>query len=178
MLSEKMEKAFNDQLNAEAYSGYLYLSMASYFEEKNLSGMAHWMKIQAREEFFHTFKFYNQVVDRGGRVKLQAVDAPQVDWESPLAAFEDAYKHELKVTRLINDLMNLARSETDHASEVFLGWFVTEQVEEEAAADAIVRKLKLVGDTGPGLFMVDQELSQRVISASVTAFLTGQPIPA
>ena len=141
MLNGKIEKAFNDQLNAELYSSYLYLSMSAYFQSINLSGFASWMRAQAQEELVHAMKFYNFINGRGGRVILKAVEAPPVSWESPLAAFEATYEHEQKVTGLINQLVELAMAEHDHASSIFLQWFVSEQVEEEASAQRAPRKL-------------------------------------
>jgi ferritin len=164
MLSEKLEKALNDQLNAELYSSYLYLSMSAYFQANNLAGFANWMRIQAQEELIHVMKFYDYIGERGGRVSLGAVEAPPSEWTSPLAAFEHVHKHEQMVTGLVNDLVNLAIDKRDHATNSFLQWFVTEQVEEEASADAVVQKLKLVGDDGGGLFLVDQELGKRVFT--------------
>jgi ferritin len=157
-----MEDALNKQINAELYSSYLYLSMAGYFESVDLSGFAAWMRVQAQEELVHAMKLYDFVNERGGRVTLTAIEAPAVEWESPLAVFEQAYRHEQKVTGLINGLVDLAIEEKDHASRSFLMWFVDEQVEEEASADAVVRKLKLAGESGSGLFMIDRELGQRV----------------
>jgi ferritin len=161
MLSSKMEKALNGQINAELYSSYLYLSMAACFEAANFAGMAQWMRAQAEEEKMHAMKFFDFIVDRGGRVTLTAIDAPETEWDSPLAAFEAAYAHEQKVTGLINDLVKLARSENDAATDTFLQWFVTEQVEEEKNADGIVQKLKMVKDAPHGLLMMDSELGQR-----------------
>ncbi|MBF0531384.1 MAG: ferritin [Deltaproteobacteria bacterium] len=173
MLSDKIQAAMNEQLNAETFSGYLYLSMAAYFESIGLRGSAHWMEMQAREEFFHASKFYNYLISRNGRVKLKALDAPPTVWTSPLAVFEDAYRHEQKITALINDLVNLSKAESDHASDIFLQWFVTEQIEEESSVDTVVQKLKLAGETGPGLFMVDNELATRTLSPLVAGVLTG-----
>ena len=127
MISSKVEKAFNDQINAELYSAYLYLSMAAYFDSENLAGMAQWMKVQAKEEVEHAMKFYAHINDRGGTVVMKAIDGPKTKWASPLAVFEEGYKHEQKVTGLINKLVALAQSEKDTASSVFLQWFVTEQ---------------------------------------------------
>ena len=169
MLSEKMQKALNDQINAELYSAYLYLSMSAYFESLNLGGFANWMKVQAQEETVHAMKLYAYTNERGGRVKLGAVEAPPWEWDSPLAVFEAAYQHEQKVTGLINDLVKTAKGENDHATEIFLQWFVTEQVEEEASADAVVQQIKLVGDAPGGLFMLDRELGQRVFTPPTTA---------
>ena len=161
MLSSAIQDAMNQQINAELYSSYLYLSMAANFEESNLHGMAHWMQIQAKEEAGHAMKFFKYIVDRGGRVSLSAIAAPPTKWNSPHAVFEDAYKHECHVTGLINKLVELADSEKDHASSVFLQWFVNEQVEEEAHASEIVHQLKMVGDAKQGLFMMDRHLAQR-----------------
>lgn len=161
MISDKMQEAFNKQINAEFYSSYLYLSMSAYFESINLPGFANWMRCQAQEELVHAMKFYNFMNDRGGRVALASVEGPPVNWESPLLAFQDAYAHEQKVTALINSLVDLATTEKDHASTPFLQWFVTEQVEEESSADKVVQQLRLAGDKGSGLFMIDRELGTR-----------------
>lgn len=173
MLSDRILPALNGQLNAETYSGYLYLSMATYFEAVGLRGFAHWMEMQAREEFFHASKFYNFIISRGGRVKLTALEAPPIEWPSPMAAFQDALAHEQKITGLINSLVNLAKSEADHATDIFLQWFVTEQVEEEASVETVLQKLKLLGEGGAGMFMVDNELAARTISPLVAGALTG-----
>lgn len=161
MIDGKMQEALNRHTNAELYSSYLYLSMSAYFQSLNLTGFAHWMRVQAREELAHALKFYDHIIERGGRVTLQPVEAPPPQWESPLAAFEDAYRHEQKVTGLINQLVDEAVQARDHATNNFLQWFVSEQVEEEAAVDAIVQRLRLVGDAPGGLFMIDRELAQR-----------------
>lgn len=162
MLDKEMEEALNQQLNAEMYSAYLYLSMAAYFESKNLSGFANWMTVQFHEEQTHAMKFYRYINERGGRVRLKPIDGPPTDWESPLDAFEYTLKHEQKVTGLINDLVDLAIKKRDHATISFLEWFVDEQVEEEANASAIVEKLRMAGDGSGALFMLDRELAQRV----------------
>ena len=161
MLKEKIEKALNDQVNAEIFSSYLYLSMSSCFSEMNFSGFAQWMKVQATEEMVHAMKIYDFIIERGGRVTLTQIDSPETVWESPLAALEAAYKHEQYITGRINDLVDIAIEEKDHASNIFLQWFVTEQVEEEASADEIVQKLKLVGNQGNAIFMLDRELGSR-----------------
>jgi ferritin len=161
MLSQKVQDAFNKQINAEMFSGYLYLSMAAYFESKDLKGMAHWMTVQAGEERAHAMRFYDFVNDRSGRVLLTQIDAPKTEWKSPLEAFEDAYKHEVKITAMINELFTLVAIEKDGAGHDFLEWFCREQVEEEANAQLIVAQLKLVGDNGVGLYMLDQQLGQR-----------------
>ena len=161
MLSAKIQDAMNKQINAELFSSHLYLSMAADFEAKDLKGMAHWMRLQAGEEQQHAMRIFDFVNDRSGRVTLAAVEAPRSEWKSPLEAFEDAYKHEQKITGLINELMNLVAIERDGAGHDFLEWFCREQVEEEAAAQLIVAQLKLVGDSGVGLYLLDQELGKR-----------------
>jgi len=164
MLNKKIQPALNQQLIAELYSSYLYLSMSAYFQSINLPGFANWMRVQAQEELVHAMKFYNFINERGGRVMLQQIEAPPTEWSSPLDVFENAHKHEQKVTGLINDLVNLAVGERDHATNIFLQWFVTEQVDEEASADEVVQKLKLVGNDSAGLFMLDGEMGQRVFT--------------
>lgn len=168
MIKEKIKDAINKQINAEMYSAYLYLSMSTYFESINLKGFASWMKAQAQEEMLHAMKLYDYVNERGGRVLLTAIDTPPTQWDSSLAVFEYTYKHEQKVTGLINDLVDLAISEKDHATNNFLQWFVAEQVEEESSADEVVQKLKIAGDQGGGLFMLDRELGQRVFTPPAT----------
>jgi ferritin len=164
MLSKKLEDALNTQLNAEMYSSYLYLSMAAWFESKNLPGFAHWLKVQTQEEMVHALKFYNYLRDRQGTVKLKAIDGPAVKWESPTAAFDAVYKHEQKVTGLINNLMDLAIVEKDHAAKIFLDWFVNEQVEEESSSSEVLQKLKMVGENSSALFVLDQEMAARVFN--------------
>ena len=164
MLKKKMLKAMNDQINAEMYSAYLYLSMDAYFQSSSLSGFAAWMRAQAQEEMMHAMKFYEFVNERGGKVTLEAIAKPESTWDSPLAVFEAVLTHEQHVTSLINNLVDLAISEKDHASNIFLQWFVTEQVEEEASASEVVEKLKRIKDNPSGLFMMDAELGRRVFT--------------
>ena len=164
MISKKMAEALNKQINAELYSAYLYLSMESYFKSMNLNGFANWMRIQTQEELVHAMKIYDFINERGGRVLLKSIEQPPTEWESPLAAFEAAYKHEQKVTGLINDLVNLAIEEKDHASNTFLQWFVNEQVEEEASVNEVVQKLKKINNASGGQFLIDRELGQRVFT--------------
>jgi len=164
MLNKKVQDAINAQIVAETYSAYLYVSMAAYFESVDLAGCAQYMKVQAQEELVHATKFFDFVIERGGRVLLDAIDAPPTEWDSPLAAFENAYQHEQKVTGLINDLVDLAGEERDHATRSFLNWFVDEQVEEEASAESVIRKIKLVGEAPGGMFILDRELGQRVFT--------------
>lgn len=161
MLSEKLEKALNQQLHREFESFYLYLGMASYFEKENLKGFAHWMNAQAREEMEHAMKFYGFIFEMGGAVELEALSKPKNAWDSPVKAFEEAYEHEQFITRNIHELMDLAVSEKNYAVQNFLSWFITEQVEEENSAEEIVQKLKLLGNTPQGLYLLNRELFQR-----------------
>jgi len=167
MLSDKMEAAINQQINAEMYSSYLYLSMATYFESISLGGFSNWMRQQAQEEMFHGMKMFDFVCERGGRVTLKAIDEPPSEWSSVLDVIENVLAHEQKVTGLINDLVNLALDERDHATNIFLQWFVSEQVEEEDTAGGLVDKLKLIGGDANGLFMLDTELATRVFTLPV-----------
>jgi len=178
MLKKKIEDALNNQINEELFSAYLYASMRAYFESLNLKGYANWMRLQVLEESFHALKIIEFLYERGGRVRLQAIKAPQIDWESPLAVFEATLEHEGHITDCINKLSTLAIKEDDHATRVFLEWFVTEQVEEEANADAMLQNLKLMKDAPGGLFMLDREAGQRTLSPTVAAGITGAPAPA
>lgn len=161
MLSKEMQDALNEQINKELYSGYLYLSMSAYCESVNLPGFAHWMRAQALEEQEHAMKMFEFVVDRGGRVVLKAIDQPPAEFESPTAVFEQTLKHEEYVTSLIDDLYARAVQEKDYASQVFLQWYVTEQVEEEKGASEILERLRMVGDKAQGLALIDRELAAR-----------------
>ncbi len=164
MLNKEMERALNAQVNAEMYSAYLYLSMSAYFQSKSLGGFASWMRVQAQEEMVHAMKLYDFINERGGRVILEPIEAPPTEWDSPLATSEAVYEHEQKVTGLINELVELALEKHDHATNIFLQWFVSEQVEEEDSANDVVEKIKLMGDARGGLFMLDRELGQRVFT--------------
>ena len=160
-MNKKIEQAFNDHLNAEFFSSYLYLSMANCFTAKNLDGMASWMRLQSEEERVHAMKFLDFINQRGGRVALQQINQPQLDWAAPLEAFQQAYNHEIEISQKIDALVDLATKESDHAAVNFLQWFVSEQVEEEANALAIVDKLKMVGDNMMGVLMMDAQVGQR-----------------
>lgn len=161
MLSKKMEKALNEQVNAEMYSAYLYLSMSAYFEDQNLSGFANWMHVQAQEEMTHAMKIYRYIHDRGGSVELEQIDKPQTKWDNAQKVVEEVYSHEQKVTEMIHNLVNLAREEKDHGTDNMLQWFVAEQVEEEANADELLNQVKMVEGQAQGLLMLDRELKQR-----------------
>jgi ferritin len=160
-INSKVEGALNDQIRKEFYSTYLYLSMAARFESMNLKGFAHWMQVQANEETKHAMKIYGYVNERGGNVILQQVDAPPSNWKSANEMFTEAYQHEQKVTESINKIVELATRENDIATQVFLQWFVTEQVEEEASANEIAQKLQLMRDNAPALLLLDSELHRR-----------------
>jgi ferritin len=161
MLKPTLEKALNKQINAELWSAYLYLSMSTYFESINLGGFANWMRVQAKEEVSHAMRFYNHIIERRGRVTVSAISTPPITWKSPLHAFEEAFKHEQKVTGMIDDLANMAAKEKDHAMASMLKWFIDEQVEEELSTDTIVQKLKMIGTNTGGLYMLDHALGER-----------------
>jgi ferritin len=162
MIAKKVEDAFNAQINAEIYSSYLYLSMSAALEKMNLPGFASWMRVQAQEEMAHAMKFYNHIIERDGMVALAAIDGPPMVWKDVKAVISETLEHEQKVTGLINDLMDLCMTEKDHAGSMFLQWFVTEQVEEEATAMEILGKLEIAGDSAGGLYLLDKELAGRV----------------
>jgi ferritin len=161
MINEKVRKAFNEQIKHELESAYIYLSMVAYFNSAGLDGMAQWMRVQTKEEVEHAMKFFDHINERDGRVELQPLKPLKMDWSSPLEAFQDAYEHEQFITGKIHDLVKLAREEGDEPGGIFLQWFVTEQVEEEANASKIVQMLERIGDAGHGLLMLDRELGKR-----------------
>lgn len=162
MLKEKVQKAINDQINAEQFSAFLYLSMSAYFYNKGLPGFANWMYIQYQEELTHANKFFKYVNDRGGKVTQKAIDQVDTDFEGVIDAFEKTLEHEQKVTASINNIMDIALAESDHATVSFLKWFVDEQVEEEANVTELLDTLKLINGQGNGIFMLDRELRGRV----------------
>ncbi len=164
MLKKQVSDKLNKQVNAEIYSAYLYLSMAAYFDSLNLAGFSNWMKVQAQEEMMHAMKIYNFIYDKGGAVTLTAIDAPETQWESPEAAVQDVCVHEEKVTGMINDLVDCAVEQHDHATNAFLQWFVNEQVEEEASAGDVLSKVQMVEKTSHGLYMLDKDLAARVFT--------------
>jgi ferritin len=162
MITEKVQEALNKQINEEFYSSYLYLSMSAYFESKDLQGFAQWFRLQANEEYAHAMKMFDYVYQIGGEVKLMKIDGPKTNWDSFLEVFQDTFEHEQKVTKGINDLLELSYAEKDHATVNFLQWFVSEQVEEEATSQQNVKKMEMIGDDKAGLFMIDKELGGRV----------------
>lgn len=161
MISKKIVEALNGQIQAEFYSAYLYLSMSAYFESKNLPGFANWMRVQFQEEQLHALKLFDYVNNRGGDVELMEIEKPQTTWASPEEVFMQVLQHEQLVTGMINKLVDLAVSESDHATNAALQWFVNEQVEEESVADQLLQEVKLVKDSPGGLFMMDRELGSR-----------------
>ncbi len=161
MLKQTVQDAMNEQIKNELYSAYLYLSMAAYCESINLPGFAHWMRMQDEEERIHGMKFYDFIHERGGRVILHAIDQPTAEFESPLDVFEKTLEHEQHVTSLINNLYALAVEEKDYASQIFLQWFISEQVEEEDSASQIIETLKMIENSRQGLLMLDRELGGR-----------------
>ncbi len=169
MISKKMVEALNEQINKELYSGYLYAAMSSFASSRGMSGVANWFNIQAQEEVSHAQKFYAYVNSQGGRVVFKAIDEPPQEYSSVAALFEKTLEHEKFVTSLINDLVSLSKEEKDYATEVMLQWFITEQIEEEENASEILNKLKMVGEDGNGVFMLDKELGQRVFTPPANA---------
>ncbi len=161
MISKKMQDAINEQIAAEFYSAHLYLSMAAYLESIDLPGFANWMRVQYQEELVHGNRFFEYVIARDGRSIIKAIGAPESEWKGPLDVFETSYKHEQKVTALIYNLVDISQAEKDHAAQIFLEWFVNEQVEEEASARKIIQQLKMMGDNKAALFQLDRELALR-----------------
>lgn len=161
MISKVMQEALNEQINKELFSSYLYLSMAAYFENRNLPGFAKWMRIQAGEEREHAMKIFDHVLERGGEVDLKAIAAPERVWKSELAAFEAVLEHERFISKSIHDLYELASKERDYPAQVMLQWFIAEQVEEEANATAVVENLKRIQAHDTAVLMLDHRLGKR-----------------
>lgn len=164
-IPKELEEAINDQINFELYSGYIYLSMGTWFEEQNLAGMAHWMEQQALEEYAHAMRFYRHIVERGGRVTMKAIEGPKTEWASPLEVWEDAYHHEKIVSDRISKIGDLADKLKDRAAQPMLQWFYNEQVEEEAQTMEMRDLLKMVGDSVPALLQLDAKLGARPAAA-------------
>ena len=165
MINKKMQQALNEQINHEIGSAYLYLSMAAYFGSAGFDGMSQWMHTQAHEEFAHAMKFFDHILERDGKVELLELTKPKTKWATPLAVFQDTYKHEKFISSKIHALVELASKEKDHAAGILLQWFVTEQVEEEATASKILQMLERIGDSGNGMFMLDRELGTRTAAS-------------
>ncbi len=165
MIDEEIQEAINDQINAELYSAYIYLSMAADFGDRGLDGFENWMHSQTIEEINHAMRLYQYLESRGGQVKLDEIEKPKTEWKSPLEIFKDAYEHEQYVTERINELADLAEEKNDRATLQMLQWFIDEQVEEEESAEEILDKLKMAGDDGSALMMLDKEMGQRPIGS-------------
>lgn len=160
-MDSELEKGFKTQINEELYSAYLYLSMSSYFEEKNLEGFAHWMRVQFQEELMHAMKFINHMTERGAKVELKPIEKPDCEWDSPEHVFEAVCEHEQYITNCIHRLADQAENKNDRAAFSFLKWFIDEQVEEEDTVDNILQKVRMFGKDQRGLFMIDKDLGGR-----------------
>lgn len=169
MISDKMQEALNKQVNAEFYSAYMYLAMSAYCNNMGLPGFAHWMRMQYEEESLHVTKMYDYILDQGGTIHLETIEEPPKEYGTPLEVFETTLEHEQFVTGLIHKLMDLAVEERDYATQTFLQWYVTEQVEEESNVNDIVAPLRMVGEDKGGLMMIDQQLTIRVAPVALTA---------
>ncbi|MFQ5960103.1 MAG: ferritin [Candidatus Methylomirabilales bacterium] len=161
MLSKKLQDALNEQITNELYSAHVYLAMSAHLTGANLPGFARWMRLQSQEEYSHAMKIYDFVLERGGRVVLKPIDQPPAQYKSPLDVFQQALKHEQKVTGMINRLYELAIKENDYPTQIMLQWFITEQVEEEHAASDVVEQLKMIGNEPAALFLLDRQLGAR-----------------
>ena len=167
MMNEKLQNAFNDQINKELYSEYLYLAMKIYFEENDLQGFVNWFNVQVQEEHAHAMGMSDYLGERGGSVKLMAIDEPKVEGSTPVEIFEQVLKHEEYVTSRINALLDVAEETKDRAAIIFLNWYLKEQVEEEASVGSVLAKLKLIGDDKKALLMLDKDLATRVFNPPV-----------
>ena len=168
-MNRQVEEALNEQIHAEFFSFYLYLSVSAFFTTQHLDGFAHWMRIQAQEEFSHAMKLFDYLNERGGTVRLQGLDSPQAEWSSPADAVEAVLDHERHISQRINQLVDLANSAKDHATTVVLHWYVNEQVEEEATADTLFHQVKMLEDSPHGLLMLDRELAGRTLGTAADA---------
>lgn len=167
MINEKMQKAFNDQINKELYSEYLYLAMKSRFVEMNLQGFVNWFDVQVQEEHAHAMGMYDYLQERGGNVELEAIDKPEIKGSTPLEIFEQVLEHEEFVTSRINALMDVAEEVKDRAALSFLDWYLKEQVEEESSVGGVLSTLKLIGEDKKALLMLDKDLAARTFVAPV-----------
>ena len=164
MISKRLETALNKQVNEEMYSAYLYLSMSAYLAKNNINGFSNWMMVQFEEEQAHAQKLFQYILDRGGEIELEKIEKPTNEWNGIIDVFESVYEHECKITAMINNLVNIAIEEKDHATVTMLQWYVNEQVEEEATVSDLLDQLKLVEGKGSGLFILDREAKQRTFT--------------
>ena len=167
MINEKLQQAFNEQINKELYSEYLYLAMKTYFLEQNLMGFVNWFDVQVQEEHAHAMGMYNYLNERGGEIELMAIDRPVFSGKNPLEIFEEVLKHEEYVTSRINAVYDVAEEVRDRAAMKFLDWYIDEQVEEEASVGGVLATLKLIGDDKKALLMLDKDLATRTFVAPV-----------
>jgi len=164
MISDKMAAAINGQINKEMYSAYLYMSMSAYAESEGLKGFATYFMVQYHEEMVHAMKFYEYLAKQGNKITLGALEQPASEFGTMLQMFQTTLEHEKFITRSINELVDLAIAEKDHASKAFLDWYVTEQVEEEQNAVENIQKLKMIGDNSSALYLLDKELGARTLT--------------
>jgi ferritin len=168
MISKKMEKALNEQINKEMYSAFLYMAMSADTKNRGLDGFANWFMVQYQEEMEHAMRIYNYINEQGGKVILDGIEKPPSSFNDPLDMFKKTLEHEQFITKSIHELVSLARQENDYATEIFLQWFVSEQIEEEANDNELIDKLKMVGNKGNGLYLVDRELAQRTFQSELS----------
>lgn len=161
MITDKILKALNKQLNEELYSSYAYLAMFAHFSSLSLDGFGHWFRVQSQEEYGHAMKILQYILDRDGKVSLMKVDPPKATWKTPQAVFKETYDQEVFVSKSINEIVELALTEKDYATNNFMQWFVSEQVEEESTASKLLDRINLVGDNKNGLLLLDKELGMR-----------------
>lgn len=167
MISENMAKRLNEQMNVEFFAAYKYLAMSAYFEARNLKGFASWFAVQGQEERLHAMKLYRYLLDQDANIKLMAIKEPPQEFSSPLDAFKRALESEQFVSKCINDLVSFAKEEKDNATEIFLQWFINEQVEEEALMRDILAQVEMVNSSAEGLFLLDRELGNRTLEEEV-----------
>ncbi len=168
-MNKRVEKVLNEQINREYHSAYLYLSMCAYFDSKNLEGFSNFMRVQYQEEVSHAMKFFNHIIERGGRVTLQPISGVKTEWTDVIEVFEDTLAHEKFITKCINELLEVAYEEKDYATINMLQWYVAEQVEEEASVSGILEQLKMIEGKGAGLFMLDREMKARTFVDTTNA---------
>ncbi|MDO8550608.1 MAG: ferritin [Ignavibacteria bacterium] len=161
MIKDKILKALNKQLNEELYSSYAYLAMSAHFSSLSLDGFAHWFRLQSQEEYGHAMKILDYINTRNGKVSLMKVDPPKTAWKKPQEVFQEAYDKEVSVSKSINDIVGLSLSEKDYATNNFMQWFVSEQIEEESTASKLLNRFNLIGDNKNGLLILDRELGMR-----------------
>jgi len=161
MIKDKILKALNKQVNEELYSSYSYLAMSAHFKSESLDGFAHWFRLQSQEEYGHAMKILDYINNRNGKVSLMKIDPPKAEWKAPIDVFKETFDQEVSVSKSINSIVDLSLTEKDYATNNFMQWFVSEQVEEESTASKLLDKMKLIGDNKNGLLLLDRELGMR-----------------